>query len=349
MKKTLACLLTFIFVFACVPAIQAATPAANSIDILNSAPLAPQKTGDPAIDAKVEALLTEFRKSTTDTYGLVKACYDYLINNVSYSTRGHSVPNLQTNGSIPRNVLVDAHQTLFDHVGSCNDYAAAFIVMTRAIGLESYDFSGQTRAAKGGFIGHVWAEIRINGVFYIFDAQVEDNVAKGGEIRYMYFCKTESEMRDRYRWNTSRNARVMATYQNAVPVAQVPTPQIPLRVMYNGIEIELEQPPLVVNERALVPMNAIFTALGAEISWDGTTKTVSSEYGDTHIQLQVNSTSAVIDSEIVPLDIAPQVVDSRTFVPARFVAEALDKDVAWDAHTKTILITDKVVIVKAVD
>ena len=61
--------------------------------------------------------------------------------------------------------------------------------MTRAIGLETYLQNGQTSSSKGGFTGHTWCTIMINGVPYLFDPQVEDNIAKGGAIYYYRFCQ----------------------------------------------------------------------------------------------------------------------------------------------------------------
>ena len=39
------------------------------------------------------------------------------------------------------------------------------------------------------------------------------------------------------------------------------------------------------------------------------------------------------------MDVPPQVINSRTMVPVRFVAENLDRDVSWDGETQTITIT----------
>ena len=85
-----------------------------------------------------------------------------------------------------------------NHVGVCDDYTAAFVFMTRAIGLESYYQSGQTHKASGGYTGHAWCVMLIDGTQYVFDPQVEDNIAGGGKISYQRFCKTYDEVAGKY-------------------------------------------------------------------------------------------------------------------------------------------------------
>jgi hypothetical protein len=52
------------------------------------------------------------------------------------------------------------------------------------------------------------------------------------------------------------------------------------------------------------------------------------------LKINVNGKSITSDSE-------PFVYNGRTFVPIRFISEALDKDVIWNDKTKTIDINDK--------
>ncbi len=155
-------------------------PAANSIEaLLNSVTLNPQKTGDKLLDPLVESILARITNSNMSTYEKVKACYDYAINNFSYgqgSGNGWGIKGW-------------AYDVLTSNVGVCNNYSSAFAVMTRSIGLEAYLQNGQTSSSKGGFTGHTWCTIMINGVPYLFDPQVEDNIAKGGAIYYYKFCK----------------------------------------------------------------------------------------------------------------------------------------------------------------
>jgi len=65
---------------------------------------------------------------------------------------------------------------------------------------------------------------------------------------------------------------------------------------------------------------------------------------DTEIYLRIGDINLYIidglDQEIVKMDVAPFIKNSRTFVPLRFVAEALGKKVLWQESTQTVIITD---------
>ena len=70
--------------------------------------------------------------------------------------------------------------------------------MTRSICLQSYTCACQAPNQSGGVSGHMVAFISVGGVNYIFDPQIEDYNAKGGEIPYRNFCKTFEAMAKTY-------------------------------------------------------------------------------------------------------------------------------------------------------
>ncbi len=98
--------------------------------------------------------------------------------------------------------------------------------------------------------------------------------------------------------------------------------------------------PMIVNSRTLVPMRAIFEAMGAEVSWIPSTRTVVGVGKDqTMIVLPVGSTTATVNDKTITLDVPAQIVRDRTMVPLRFVGESLGATVAWEAATRRIDIT----------
>ncbi len=158
-------------------------------DLLNNARLIPTKTGTSA-DETVDKIFSRIFKSSMTTYDKVKACYDYLIEHTVYGKSENpediTMPDDFVLSSWDGFQAYSANDVLSSGIGVCDDYAAAFMVMTRRIGLETY--------VNGGTIGgqgHAWNNMKIDGKYYLFDAQVEDNIANnnGGEIQYMLFCQ----------------------------------------------------------------------------------------------------------------------------------------------------------------
>ncbi|MBE7054375.1 MAG: hypothetical protein E7391_08950, partial [Ruminococcaceae bacterium] len=98
--------------------------------------------------------------------------------------------------------------------------------------------------------------------------------------------------------------------------------------------------PQIIDSRTLVPMRKIFESLGAYINWDDTTKTVTAKKSNKEIKLTIGSDTAYIDGITATLDVAPQIIDSRTMVPVRFIAEALGCEVNWDGEKQYVIIKD---------
>ncbi|MBE7047613.1 MAG: hypothetical protein E7396_09455 [Ruminococcaceae bacterium] len=97
--------------------------------------------------------------------------------------------------------------------------------------------------------------------------------------------------------------------------------------------------PVIENGRTLVPMRAIFEALGAEIDWDDSTRTVTGTKGDVSVVLTIGNAAAKVNDKEVTLDVPAMIVSDRTMVPVRFISESLGCNVGWDDATKTVIIS----------
>ncbi len=113
-----------------------------------------------------------------------------------------------------------------------------------------------------------------------------------------------------------------------------------ITVKVNGQLVNFDQPPIIIDGRTLVPLRAIFEALGATVEWNGDTQTVTSKKGSTSVSLSIDSNAMYKNGKAVTLDVPAQLINDRTLVPARAVAEAFGCDVDWDSDTKTVTITN---------
>ncbi len=115
-----------------------------------------------------------------------------------------------------------------------------------------------------------------------------------------------------------------------------------IKVFVNGNEVQFtEAAPFIENDRTLVPMRAIFEALGAAVEWDEETKTVLSydPASEVAITMQIDSQTMFVNGEAVTLDVPAKIVNDRTVVPVRAISEGMHSTVDWDGETKTITIT----------
>lgn len=113
-----------------------------------------------------------------------------------------------------------------------------------------------------------------------------------------------------------------------------------IKVNLNGKAISFDVAPQIINNRTMVPMRKIFEAMGATVDWNGDTKTVTSVKGDTTISMTIDNAEMTVNGKAVTLDSVPTIVDDRTLVPVRAIAEAFNSAVDWKADTKTVEITD---------
>lgn len=111
-----------------------------------------------------------------------------------------------------------------------------------------------------------------------------------------------------------------------------------ITVKIDGQQIEFDVPPQLINDRTMVPLRAIFEALGATVDWNNDTQTVTSTKGNTTISLTINNPTMYVNGADVALDSPACLVSGRTLVPVRAISEAFGTTVEWDGTTNTVLI-----------
>jgi len=94
--------------------------------------------------------------------------------------------------------------------------------------------------------------------------------------------------------------------------------------------------------RVMVPVRYLADALGAQTSWDASTETVTIIKGGTTIVMTVGSKTLTVNGKTSQMDVAPvigyngkvsSIYGARTYLPARYVAEALGATVNYDQYT----------------
>ena len=115
-----------------------------------------------------------------------------------------------------------------------------------------------------------------------------------------------------------------------------------IAVKLNGEYMQFDVPPMLMNDRTLVPFRAIFEALGCDVQWDNDNQTAIGIRNGKTIMLPIGDSMARIDNEGKFMDQPAIVVNDRTMVPLRFVSEALGANVEWIDETQTVVIMARV-------
>jgi len=124
-----------------------------------------------------------------------------------------------------------------------------------------------------------------------------------------------------------------------------------ITVTLDGKALTFDVAPQIIGGSTMVPMRAIFEALGATVNWDAATKSITAKQGTKGVKLIVDSpifmtftydaSGDVVDNSTKAITIGalPTIVNNRTLVPVRAVSEGLGADVKWDGTTRTVTIT----------
>ena len=125
-----------------------------------------------------------------------------------------------------------------------------------------------------------------------------------------------------------------------------------ISIYVDGNRVYPDSDPVIRNDRTLVPIRVVAEALGYQVDWDGANQAVEIHNSEESLYLTIGSSSInhyfydyfgnVASTESIYSDVAPQIINDRTYLPLRAVGEALGAAVEWDGNTRSVYITSGV-------
>ena len=100
--------------------------------------------------------------------------------------------------------------------------------------------------------------------------------------------------------------------------------------MVNGQSSNIPVAPIIINNRAEVPLRFISQSLGAAVQWNPATQGIIITSDSEVIEMRVGQDRYTVNGVDKTMDQPPVVVDGTTLVPLRFVAEALGAQITTD-------------------
>ena len=105
-----------------------------------------------------------------------------------------------------------------------------------------------------------------------------------------------------------------------------------ISVYLNGKKLLFEADPIILNDSTLVPLRAIFEALGASVLWEGETQSITSKLNGITVKMQIGSKTMYKNGNEIQLLAEPVLHKDKTMVPVR----ALQKRSARMLNGKTM-------------
>jgi hypothetical protein len=134
---------------------------------------------------------------------------------------------------------------------------------------------------------------------------------------------------------------LIITLLSAISMSMFANAQDSIGLNVMGTDITDKAEVLNVDGRIMVPLRAIFESIGANVEWNGETKTITGTKDNNVVIMQIDNKGFALNNEQKTMDVAPFISDGKTYVPVRYVAESLGCEVEWTNSPKTVNIKSK--------
>lgn len=106
----------------------------------------------------------------------------------------------------------------------------------------------------------------------------------------------------------------------------------------NDTPKKLEEPPRRFAGTTYVPVRFVVDALGGVVQWDSVQKKITIRQNAKHLTMWVQDTTILRNGTRLAGEHPPKVINGRTLLPLRTVAQQLGMRVQWDAPTRRIVL-----------
>ena len=110
-------------------------------------------------------------------------------------------------------------------------------------------------------------------------------------------------------------------------------------VTIEGTPVQFDAPPVIVNDRTLVPIRRIAETLGAEVEWNEPEQMVTIAKDGIKVVMGIGKDRYTVNGEEKVLDVPAQLMSGRTMIPVRALSESFDCHVDWDEENQVVMIT----------
>lgn len=137
---------------------------------------------------------------------------------------------------------------------------------------------------------------------------------------------------------------LMSTTTFAAEIKTGPSPAV--RVNGEIIEFPDQQPYIDESNRTMVPVRFVIEALDAEAEWDGANQAAIITKDGVRVVIVIGEETITVteagETRTVTMDTTAVLIEGRTFIPVRFIAEALGCYVDWASYHSTACFYDDV-------
>lgn len=113
-------------------------------------------------------------------------------------------------------------------------------------------------------------------------------------------------------------------------------------IRIDGTYLSTENEPVMINDRIMIPLRDVCEALQCEVGWIEETETATITKDSLLIEVQINNNIIKRDNngakDEIKIDVPATLLESRTYIPLRAVAECFGYEVSWNDIFQTAII-----------
>ncbi|MDF2722240.1 MAG: hypothetical protein K0Q59_1915 [Paenibacillus sp.] len=103
-----------------------------------------------------------------------------------------------------------------------------------------------------------------------------------------------------------------------------------IRILNEERELYFPSKPVVYNGTTMLPMRELFESLGARVTWEPASQTISAQTDNMNLNLELDSNQAVVNDRTVDLETAPTIIDGSVWVSLQVVSKSFGLNVIWE-------------------
>lgn len=142
----------------------------------------------------VQGNIDAFYVEGMSEYEMVKAAYDHIIQKSSHTKAvALDVWRWRSVGEYQPSYLEQRSMSIL-HFGrdNCYGFAAALYMLLEGMGLEARYLPGFTYTTEGAFCDHAWNQVKIDGIWYHLDPDLDGLVRRNNTLSYRYFLNSDA-------------------------------------------------------------------------------------------------------------------------------------------------------------
>lgn len=98
--------------------------------------------------------------------------------------------------------------------------------------------------------------------------------------------------------------------------------------------------PVIINSRTLLPIRSVIEELGGVVEWSEEERSILIFFDNLYLVMEIGNTTINLNGENINIDTPPQIINDRTMLPIRFIADNLPGcSIEWNKGQSMIIIS----------